>query len=516
RKGPGRMIIVGITKSEPESGFRPSVDVLFRSAAKALKRDVIAIIMTGMGTDGTKGSAALKKEDAFIIVQDKKSSVVWGMPGSVVESQNYSKIVNLEYIPAIIVDEMNRSSTPKQEDEESNNINAPTIACHSANELPIIEGQKADNGIVPSVTAENLKITHQAMGGTMEINCDMSQQSASSELIKPHPTENGKSGDSDIKTDSHDDRNVLEDPAVEKNMTGIKAITDEEFIFIKQYVRDICGIVIEHGKEYLVEQRFSELIQELGMSSYKQLVDEIINNESLALKEKIITSITTGETSFFRDQKCFDGIKSAVFPQLAKRLIRKKMIGINSAENKIRIWCAASSSGQEIYSLAMLLAEFIEEEHVKGVNFCDFEILGTDISPKVLSQAKTGKYNLIEVKRGLDLARFGQYLVKDERNVTISDSIKKIVEFKSLNLITPFWFKKKFDLVLCRNVLIYFNNQTRESVLRKIYNSMEENAFLIMGSSENVGDEERIFEPIIVNDCIFWTKKAKIDNMASA
>ncbi len=241
---------------------------------------------------------------------------------------------------------------------------------------------------------------------------------------------------------------------------------------ISNFVQKHSGIVLGSSKSYLIESRLAPIAEQFG---YKD-VDELALNLSSAspqLKDAIIDAMTTNESFFFRDNIPFDAFEKIILPEIAASARKRG--------SKMRIWCAAASTGQEPYSLAMILLK--NKRIWAGL---DVEILATDISQSALDRAKEGKYTQFEVQRGLPIQMLMEHFTQQGTSWFISDEIKKMVKFSKGNLLEPFGAIGKMDVVFCRNVLIYFDTDTKAKVVRAIYNILQPNGYLVLGGAETL------------------------------
>jgi chemotaxis protein methyltransferase CheR len=249
-------------------------------------------------------------------------------------------------------------------------------------------------------------------------------------------------------------------------------ISTTDFEFVRQLVQTRAAIVLEPQKTYLAEQRLSTLANTEGFASLEQLLTKVRRGDgaSIALQRKVIEAMTTNETYFFRDVHPFDAFRDGV----VRELIRKR------AETKqLNIWSAAASTGQEAYSIAMIL-----KEHYPELRDWRITIIGTDLAANVLEKAKAGRYTQLEINRGLPARLLAKYFTKEGNDWVISRDIAKMVEFKTLNLIETWPALPTFDVVFIRNVLIYFNNEVKEKILTRIAGRMAKDGYLFLGGSE--------------------------------
>lgn len=245
-----------------------------------------------------------------------------------------------------------------------------------------------------------------------------------------------------------------------------------DFEFVRDLVRKRSAIVLENEKSYLVESRLMPLARKEGFTSISEVVAKLRQNGFTTLHSKVIEAMTTNETSFFRDVAPFEALRKVILPELtAKRL----------ASRNLRIWCAASSTGQEPYSLAMLIREYLPQ-----LTNWNIRILATDLSTQVLEKARTGCFNQIEVNRGLPASFVVKYFDRQGMNWQLKPLIRDMVEFKQLNLIEtwPPLTDQDFDMVFIRNVLIYFDVQTKKDILGRIRRLLRPDGYLFLGGAE--------------------------------
>lgn len=244
-----------------------------------------------------------------------------------------------------------------------------------------------------------------------------------------------------------------------------------DFDFIANLVRDRSGLVLTPDKTYLVESRLGPIARKEGIPSLEELVSILRMRGDLRLIDAVVDAMTTNETFFFRDKTPFEHLENIIIPDL----VAKKRGGT------IRIWCAAASTGQEPYSIAMVLDQM---GHKLGG--CKVEILGTDISERCLEKAKQGVYTQFEVQRGLPVQFLMKYFKKEGENWRISDNIKSAARYRQMNLLDDFRGLGKFDIIFCRNVLIYFDISTKKRVLDRMAAQVDGAGYLLMGAAETV------------------------------
>jgi chemotaxis protein methyltransferase CheR len=262
----------------------------------------------------------------------------------------------------------------------------------------------------------------------------------------------------------------------------IKLLPDERQN-VAEYIHSICAITLDSSKDYLIESRLSTLMSELGCANFTQLVSRSKSDFSGAVKRRIIDEITTGETLFFRDNSPFDLLRFKIVPEI---IDRRRRTGLAVP---IRIWSAACSTGQEIYSIAIVLKEMLGD--LSGYNV---RMIGTDISDQAVARASEGIFSQIEIGRGLTDAAREKSFTRHARGWKIRDEIRAMVSFRKLNLMEDFSSLGKFDIVFCRNVAIYFNERDRTSLFSRIQQRLENDGYLVIGSMESLSGISPQFE----------------------
>ncbi|MCC6464931.1 MAG: protein-glutamate O-methyltransferase CheR [Planctomycetes bacterium] len=247
----------------------------------------------------------------------------------------------------------------------------------------------------------------------------------------------------------------------------------ETFNFFREYVRRAAGIVLDQDKEYLVRTRLQDVLRDHKLGSLEELRSrmDLATTPRSGLGKEVVESLTTNETSFFRDLKVFQVFKELILPRLleARKTVRN-----------LRFWSAASSTGQEAYSLAML---WREQFNPPGWNL---RIVGTDLDETVLAQAKSGEYTRLEVNRGLPAKYLVRYFDEVDQNWRLKQEVRNHAEFRWANLHDPFSGLGKFDVILCRNVLIYFDAESKKKILARMLELLPPDGFLVLGGSETV------------------------------
>lgn len=256
----------------------------------------------------------------------------------------------------------------------------------------------------------------------------------------------------------------------------------ENFDIYKDLLYEKSGLTITPDKSYLLDSRLGPVAKKWNFDSLEAMSISLQGVPSPDLVKDVVEAMTTNETLFFRDTRPFDTFRDVVLPHMLKE---------RAALKKIRIWCAACSSGQEPYSLAMLL-----EEQVSRMSGWTVEIVATDISTDILAQAQRAEFSQFEVQRGLPIQMLMKYFEQDGDKWKLKPVIKNKITFKYFNLLDSMTLLGRFDVVFCRNVLIYFDKETKGKVLDNIAVQMPEDGFLFLGGAETVLGITGSFKPI--------------------
>lgn len=256
----------------------------------------------------------------------------------------------------------------------------------------------------------------------------------------------------------------------------------EEFAPVAQYIYSACAVSLDQSKAYLIEGRLSSLVEETGCSSFSLLLSRVKSDASRNLERRVIDAITTNETLFFRDTAPFDLLKHKILPELIDRNKR-------TGTSRIRIWSAACSTGQEIYSIAILLKELLGDTDRYGV-----QLVGTDISDDAVARASRGIYTPTEISRGLSDPLREKYFAQKPNGWQIRDEIRGMASFRRMNLMNDLSALGKFDVVFCRNVAIYFTDSDKVGLFRRIERVMEPHSYLVVGAMESLSSCSPQFE----------------------
>lgn len=259
-------------------------------------------------------------------------------------------------------------------------------------------------------------------------------------------------------------------------------INAKEYETFCNFLKDACGIVLGQNKLYLVNSRLKRLLEEEKISSVSQLIDTVSKGANARLRGKIVDAMTTNETYWFRDQNPYLIMQESLLPELLQR-----------SSKPLRIWSAACSSGQEPYSISMILEEFFQSRPSLRR---DVEIIATDISPTMLSRAREGTYDEITVARGMDELRRAKFFSKQGSVWRVNDKIRARVKFVEFNLMKNFSSLGHFDVVFCRNVLIYFSSELKSDILNRISSALLPDSYLFLGGSESMASYCRRFDTV--------------------
>ena len=259
-------------------------------------------------------------------------------------------------------------------------------------------------------------------------------------------------------------------------------MNEQDFKFFEEMLFKESGLVISSEKLYLLESRLLPIAQRKGLSSLEDLVRYMKSSEDKTLRYDVVEAMTTNETSFFRDSTPFDRMKQSLLPYYAKS---------RAVERTLKVWSAACSSGQEPYSLAMMLREYLPMKDWR------IDILATDLSNEILNKAREGVYSQFEIQRGLPIQFLVKYFAQDGDRWVVNQALKNVIRFQKANLLTDIRPPLgTFDVVFCRNVLIYFDTATKSKVLADIKKLLKPDGVLFLGGAETVIGISEEFKPM--------------------
>jgi chemotaxis protein methyltransferase CheR len=273
--------------------------------------------------------------------------------------------------------------------------------------------------------------------------------------------------------------------------TSIAEIKPENYKFLQEQVHSLAGIVLEHDKHYLFESRLAPIVRQLGLGSINDLCALLQATSETGVSRQVVEAMTTNETYFFRDPAHYDAIRTVLLPALKEE---------RRSTRKMRFWSAASSTGQEAYSLAMLLIE-------NGLIDWNIQILGTDFSSLVLERARSGKYQQIEVNRGLPATLLVKYFRRSGVDWQVSEAVRKMANFETIDLRESMRALGPFDLVFCRNVMIYFDAETKSKILKELHSTLFRGGWLLLGGVETAFGVEQWFEKRIVGTATVYVAR---------
>jgi chemotaxis protein methyltransferase CheR len=249
-------------------------------------------------------------------------------------------------------------------------------------------------------------------------------------------------------------------------------MTEAEFEFLRTFLKARSGLALAAEKRYLIESRLGPVCRRFDIASLSDLVNRLKGGRDAEMERLVVEAMTTNETFFFRDRVPFDLFQNVLLP---------RYLSARAAAKRLRIWCAAASTGQEPYSLAIILSEAAAK--LAGWKV---EIVATDIAVEVLEKAKAGVYSQFEVQRGLPIQMVLKYFTQVGEQWQIAPAIRSMVDYKPLNLIKDFSHLGTFDIIFCRNVLIYFDGPTKGDVFKRLSDTLASDGSLILGAAETV------------------------------
>ena len=260
------------------------------------------------------------------------------------------------------------------------------------------------------------------------------------------------------------------------------AITSTDFKYISDLIYEHSAIMVEAGKEYLVESRVGPILKEEGLESFHGLVEKLRAQPHNGLHQKVVEAMTTNETSFFRDLHPFEALKKTILPELIEK---------RAATKSLNIWCGACSSGQEPYTISILL-----QDQFPQLATWNIRIIASDISREMLARAESGTFSQLEINRGLPAPLLIKYFQKHGTEWQVKEPLQQRLEFCQLNLAGVWPVLPAADIVFLRNVLIYFNIETKRTILGKIRKILRPDGYLFLGSAETTINLDETFERV--------------------
>jgi chemotaxis protein methyltransferase CheR len=254
-------------------------------------------------------------------------------------------------------------------------------------------------------------------------------------------------------------------------------LTEQNYAFLRDHLYRESGLVLDAGKHYLLESRLLPIVKRNGLGTLNDLCGILQKNPPNHLYREVVEAMTTNETMFFRDSALWEDLRSTILPEL---------IGIRKQTRRLRFWSAASSSGQEAHSLAIALLEM-------GLAAWDIQILGTDLSQQMVERAQKAQYSQLEVNRGLPTPLLVKYFARDGLHWRVKDEARRWLRFQQLDLRKKLDSFGPFDIVFCRNVLIYFDVPTKQKILKEIRQTIFKGGYLVLGSAETTLNVDATF-----------------------
>lgn len=266
----------------------------------------------------------------------------------------------------------------------------------------------------------------------------------------------------------------------------------QEFTWLCTFLRTESALVIDETKEYLVTTRLAPVLKELGLKTLSELVAQLKRRPMNAVHQRVIEAMTTNETSFFRDLHPFESLRNDILPELIKK---RGGAGLN-------IWCAASSTGQEPYTIAMVMREAFPDVAARSKIFC------TDINLTVLERTKQGLYTQLEVNRGLPAPLLIKYFERKGSEWQVKDELRRMIDARVMNLAIPWSGMPMMDIVFIRNVLIYFDVETKKSIIGRIRKNMAMDGFLFLGGAESLLNIDNDFARTVAGKSTLYKRAA--------
>lgn len=276
----------------------------------------------------------------------------------------------------------------------------------------------------------------------------------------------------------------------------VSTISPQDYDRFKLFLEQACGILLGEGKQYLITSRLTKLLRDENIASVSALLQAIDIKKPLHIRDAVIDAMTTNETSWFRDQSPFEILAKDVFPEIDKM-----------GKRQYRIWSSACSSGQEPYTISIALSEYMAK--VPASNLVSTQIIATDISTSMLATAKRAEYDEAVLGRGLNADRKRQFFKSVNDRWRVADDIIRRVNFSEQNLLLPYSSLGKFDIIFCRNVLIYFSAERKTDILNRMALALNPGGYLFLGSSETISGYTDAFEMSRSPNGVCYRLKAK-------
>lgn len=274
---------------------------------------------------------------------------------------------------------------------------------------------------------------------------------------------------------------------------SIRQLDDKSYTRFRTFLEQQCGIVLGENKQYLVKSRLAPLMAKFNVETLAELVSKTLSPVERQLRSAVIDAMTTNETLWFRDDYPFKLLQTKLLPEFADK------------NTPLKIWSAASSSGQEPYSIAMSVLEYQQKN--PGTFRRGVQIVGTDISTTMLEHCKYGHYDSLALSRGLSAERKRQFFEPGDNGMSkVKDEVKKLVSFRPLNLLNSYSLLGRFDIIFCRNVLIYFSPEIKSKIISQFHDALNNDGYLFLGASESLSGLSQQYNMLRCNPGIIYQK----------
>lgn len=278
-------------------------------------------------------------------------------------------------------------------------------------------------------------------------------------------------------------------------------ISELEFKLLKNYLISACGIDIPWEKRYLFVTRLGALLSELNCKSFSQFYGVIAKKSNDELKGRLVEAMTTNETSFFRDRHPFDTFRKVILPKIAQ----SKKNGTIPMGGRIRVWSVGCSTGEEPYSIAISIADWLKNK--TNFDWTEIQVIGVDISKSAIRHARKAIYHKSRIEKHIPYSYLEEYFELTSEGWKVSEHIRRMVSFSEINLNEPMEQFGVFDVIFCRNVMIYFSPEGKKKILQSFYKMLNENGVLIMGASETIFDFPEKFKGMHSGPTTYYMKQ---------
>ncbi|MDD2619402.1 MAG: protein-glutamate O-methyltransferase CheR [Syntrophomonadaceae bacterium] len=278
------------------------------------------------------------------------------------------------------------------------------------------------------------------------------------------------------------------------------SLSHREFTMLQKYIEEQSGIILGEEKAYFIESRLAKILENYSLSSYEELYYKAYSKKDASFSKQVIDAITTNETYWFRDKSPWYIMEDLLLPVYIKEMQAGQRADV-------RIWSSACSSGQEPYSIAMCIDNYLRINGIQNIGLERFHIAATDLSESMLKLAIKGKYDSVSMERGLDTVTVDRYFVKNGNQWLIDEKIKKAVSFQQINLKRDHYYFDNCDIIFCRYVLMYFSEILKEVILPKVINALKPQGVLFTGASEIMKDSTKCLEMETYKDGVYFRLK---------